>query len=322
MLFDGDRALETLLPYELERRSQHGEFNFPKITEREIQDKSKGDALSKGLVIVQTGWFVMQCIARGVEGLPITELELVTLAFAILNFVTYWLWWNKPLSVDCAAPVYKKPSSDRGSRDTGGGEGEGEGKHEGEGDGIGGGGDESEADRAGVVLFLKIWRGMMQPLRPFVEMGLGKGEYIAAEKRVCTYYAGELNDDEESRIYLAVAVVATIFGALHCIAWSFSFPSPAEQILWRVSSVAITCVPVLNWLAYHHLDSVEKAFSDLPDCLSRPLSFIFLILISALSPLVYVPARVLLLVLPFLSLRSLPAEAYQTIHWTTFIPHI
>jgi hypothetical protein len=28
-----------------------------------------------------------------------TELEILTLAFAVLNFATYGLWWNKPLDV-------------------------------------------------------------------------------------------------------------------------------------------------------------------------------------------------------------------------------
>jgi hypothetical protein len=59
-------------------------------------DRSKGDVLSKGLVILQTGWFV-QCIARGIERLSVTELELVTVGFATLNLVTYAFWWNKPL---------------------------------------------------------------------------------------------------------------------------------------------------------------------------------------------------------------------------------
>jgi hypothetical protein len=92
MLFDGDDLVRTLEPEEIQQLSQNGEIDFPRITENEIQDKSKGDGLSKGLVIVQTGWFLLQCITRGVERLPITELEIVTLAFAALNFVTYGLW--------------------------------------------------------------------------------------------------------------------------------------------------------------------------------------------------------------------------------------
>jgi len=37
----------------------------------------------------------------------LTELELVTLAFAALNFVTYGLWWNKPLNVQCPVCVFE-----------------------------------------------------------------------------------------------------------------------------------------------------------------------------------------------------------------------
>jgi len=54
----------------------------------------------------------MQCIARGVQGLPITELELATIVFAGLNFVIYLLWWDKPLNLRCGVRVYKKRITD------------------------------------------------------------------------------------------------------------------------------------------------------------------------------------------------------------------
>ncbi|TFK65762.1 hypothetical protein BDN72DRAFT_845142 [Pluteus cervinus] len=75
-----------------------------RLTEKEIQDKSKGDILSKTLVASQTTWFVFECIARLQQGLPLIELEVVTLAFATLNIITYALWWYKPLNVLC--PIY------------------------------------------------------------------------------------------------------------------------------------------------------------------------------------------------------------------------
>ena len=36
----------------------------------------------------------------------------------------------------------------------------------------------------------------------------------------------------------------------------------------------------------------------------------------------YIIARVVTLVLAFKSLRDLPSGAYETVHWTTFIPHV
>lgn len=36
----------------------------------------------------------------------------------------------------------------------------------------------------------------------------------------------------------------------------------------------------------------------------------------------YGAARVILLAIAFVSLRSLPSAAYETVYWTTFIPHV
>ena len=60
MLFDNCEPSHTLLPGELKRHLLDGNID---ITEKEVKDKSKGDALSKGLVIIQTGWFILQCLA-------------------------------------------------------------------------------------------------------------------------------------------------------------------------------------------------------------------------------------------------------------------
>ncbi|KAF7970711.1 hypothetical protein HWV62_21010 [Athelia sp. TMB] len=71
-------------------------------TTDELSDKSKGDVLSKGIAILQTIWFVMQCIARLAEHLPITNLEVMTLAYTVMTVAMYVAWWDKPLNVSCA----------------------------------------------------------------------------------------------------------------------------------------------------------------------------------------------------------------------------
>ena len=38
--------------------------------------------------------------------------------------------------------------------------------------------------------------------------------------------------------------------------------------------------------------------------------------------LLYIIARVVTLVLALTSLRDLPPGAFDTVHWTTFIPHV
>jgi hypothetical protein len=92
---------------------------------------------------------------------------------------------------------------------------------------------------------------------------------------------------------------------LDCIGWSFAFPSYAEELLWRIASISVTSVPVP--LAYVVLMSMD-----------RPGRFG----LTLAGSILYLIGRLILLVLPFMSLRSLPAEAYQTVEWTTFIPHV
>ncbi len=80
------------------------EIDPPTITRADIDDRSKGDFISKSFVVLQTTWFIAQCIARWSVKIPVTELEVVTLGFAVLNGITYALWWDKPQSV--GVPVY------------------------------------------------------------------------------------------------------------------------------------------------------------------------------------------------------------------------
>ncbi|KAJ7701022.1 hypothetical protein B0H16DRAFT_1705520 [Mycena metata] len=70
-----------------------------KIKKADIEDKSKGDTLSKGVAIAQGLWFVTQCLARLFQHLPLTELEVATLAFAVLSVAIRLLWLDKPLDV-------------------------------------------------------------------------------------------------------------------------------------------------------------------------------------------------------------------------------
>jgi hypothetical protein len=84
-------------------RAEH--IDVPTLTVKQIYDKSKGNAISKGLIMLQVAWFVMQLVTRAIYHLETTQLEVGTLAFAVLNFLTYAVWWEKPLSVQHSHPV-------------------------------------------------------------------------------------------------------------------------------------------------------------------------------------------------------------------------
>lgn len=99
-LRDSDDILEGVLTFRtLKQLLSENLVRFPTITEDEIDDKSKGDALSKGIALLQLAWFIVQIISRATQGLVISELELTTAALAGLNSVMYVFWWNKPHDV-------------------------------------------------------------------------------------------------------------------------------------------------------------------------------------------------------------------------------
>ena len=102
---EDDDPLHPLLASDL---THDDVYSFAMPTEAEIKDKGKSDWLAKSLVLLQTSWFVMQCIARAIKHLPVTHLEIVTLAYATMNFVIYVFWWNKPLNVNRPVRVFRR----------------------------------------------------------------------------------------------------------------------------------------------------------------------------------------------------------------------
>ncbi|KAJ7580704.1 hypothetical protein C8J56DRAFT_1169085 [Mycena floridula] len=67
---------------------------------KDIEDKNIGDAIAKGIVILQDLWFITQCILRKTQRQTVTPLEVATLAYLGNTVFIWYLWWNKPLDVD------------------------------------------------------------------------------------------------------------------------------------------------------------------------------------------------------------------------------
>ena len=376
MRYDGNDG-----PYTIDPKDIGSYLREEDITEEAIKDKSKGDGLSKGFAILQTGWFILQCIARKIQALPMTELEIITLAFATLNFATYTLWWNKPLDVQVPFIV----------RDELGGKGDTQENADPEDIGwdmfkravtsmwvsaiktirklpgariqiiynvivfadnvpgiiattirdmMGHPGPQVESwvkSIMGTACCLPIFAavcllfiaflpfiGILAAFTSLQQMGGVNGDLDKIEpksKRVPTFYSGKLKHGERNCALFVVTLIATIFGAIHSIAWSFQFPSPTEQLLWRISSLAITSAPVLI-LGFSLNLTIELLPDDCCICVMGGIMMFFSFLGLIALSILYILARVTLLVLAFTSLRSLPPNTYRTVNWTTFIPHI
>jgi hypothetical protein len=119
-----------------------------------------------------------------------------------------------------------------------------------------------------------------------------------------------------------------VFGAIHCIAWFFDFPSHTKLFLWRLSSVAITAVPTLLILSVVSGFLFDKYEDEGPVFVwfflnaGALLFYVIPFFLMPLLGLLYVTARLTTIVLAVMDLTSLPPGAFQAVHWTTLIPHL
>ena len=72
------------------------------LSDTDIEDRSKSDALAKCLAVVQVLYFCINCVVRAIKQLPISPLEFGTLGFALCSFISYACLFNKPCSVKTA----------------------------------------------------------------------------------------------------------------------------------------------------------------------------------------------------------------------------
>ncbi|KAI0059850.1 hypothetical protein BV25DRAFT_1918217 [Artomyces pyxidatus] len=179
--------------------------NLVPPTEEEIRGWSQGDALSKTLAVVQTLWFVVQAIARRAEGLPITQLEIMTLAYATITVAMYIAWWDKPQNIGGPVRVAVKELP------------------------------RSWSDRG------RMW---YERIYYFVGVFQDRLVDLRRESRIPTFYGGDTRHDDNTGYADVVALFAAmVFGAVHCAAWNYVSPSYVEERIWRVCSLAIVVLP-------------------------------------------------------------------------------
>ncbi|KAJ6491487.1 hypothetical protein DFH09DRAFT_1453382 [Mycena vulgaris] len=252
---------------------------FSAIREVKVTDitaRSKGDALSKGVALMQGLWFITQSLARVHQHLPVTELEVATLAFAIVNVFTWLIWWKKPLDVE--QPI-----------------------------------------RIGLVEEIPEPGSTTQQLDWWVRFwGVFIGDYHGYNPMVSTsvpsFWSMEdsSNHDDNAAAVLIECVVGSIFGAIHCAAWSTDFPSAKEMGMWRVCSLLVTIIPGAI-TAFFILDVTRN---------NTGVTFAIFGGISIAGIPIYIIARLFLLTLPFTALCALPPGAFADVNWSVYIPHL
>ncbi|MCJ1399126.1 hypothetical protein MMC11_002328 [Xylographa trunciseda] len=211
----------------------------------DLHDKSKSNGIAKGLAIVQISWLVAQCLARAHHGLPISELELGTIAFVACTTLSYAFWWHKPMDIRTVTTITdeqlyqssRTPEYMRYLRN--------------ESD------DDVDAQDA-LVVASTIQHLLWTQQDPFglsrapnlnfsFRRGVTANPYARLESS--SVFRPKLPHNSpglaSSFALFFAALIGAGFGAIHTAAWYFSFPTKVELFTWRIASLLTTLTPPL-----------------------------------------------------------------------------
>ncbi|KAJ7704754.1 hypothetical protein B0H16DRAFT_1636932 [Mycena metata] len=254
------------------------------VDEEDIKDKSKGDALSKGVCTCARLWFTTQCLARVHQHLAVTELEVATLAFAVVNIFIWLLWWNKPLDVQrpvVVGPPKLPDTQPINPRQL------------------------SRWDR----FFYAFWgRSADYDYDPL------------SSTSVPSFWSSPMEINPLRGTVGIAALAGCMFGAIQCAAWKNDFPTTAEMWIWRAGSLVTTTSPAVVFLTLL-VDYIIYGTTFEETALGDAISAINLIA-NVVSIPIYMMSRAVLIPLPFVALRSLPPSAFVDVNWSAYIPHI
>ncbi|KAF6826177.1 hypothetical protein CPLU01_09825 [Colletotrichum plurivorum] len=280
--------------------------------------------VQRGLITVgQATWFVANCIARAVQGVHVTTIELTTLSFVVVTLATSYLWYHKP--ADVSSPIKLRcKASDPAARTR---------HYRTPLDFI-------SRDEYVFSLLWQYYNDILRRLRmPLFMRPMTAEPWDRIPSAVWLRHTNLVTE-------ALCGVVILVFGAIFFAAWNSPFPTETERTIWRAASVygMVFCVVGggYTW-AWHVLfftrwrqnrpllvrggPRVRKTAADWlrnlsPDNdphLDMPLG---LLLPVSLFCALYVVCRVYILIEDLIGLRALPPSAFETVSWSKFLPHI
>lgn len=190
-----------------------------------IDDCNKKDAALRVITSFQTMWFIVNFLGRLVERLPVTGLEITTIAFVFCALGTTYCWWHKPADVTTSIILESSSSLEE----------------------IRGGAPTLRHDHSPLDCVVprqewhwsKFWRHWINILR-----------WMKIEKVLFVEYADEPGDGRYIRrienthwysihgawifVFLAMSVGYTV---IFLSSWNEVFPTRIEGLLWRISCI-------------------------------------------------------------------------------------
>lgn len=210
-------------------------FKRPPITEEEIKDKSKQDWFPKGVAALQFLQLALSLIVRTNRGLAFSQLETVTLGFAVCGVVINLVYLYKPQNVTTTTPLPQRNEPVRGGTPQQ---------------------EPPQSESTFPLRFEKTYDSFWDVLmneRSSRNKTSAKTDEESPEQSLEQTPERIPNDNiPVSQNHVAhpgvffLAFASGLFGAMHAIAWNFEFPSTVERTLWQMATVVAAGSPVVG----------------------------------------------------------------------------
>ena len=283
------------------------------ITEEEILDRAASSSLSKALLVVQVAWFCTNCASRLIQGLPLSLLEVSTVARAICALLTYFLWWSKPINVAAPTVLGGKEAREvyallRCSDD----------EYDKALEMAKAAGDSSMPTGPHGSEKIALAADALQHLLPTPERPPRSSVFDSSDHMLFPGSLSSRTRNGEILRDIALAISRILYGLPHFLAWSGQFPTSLERALWRVSSILVTFAGLVLACAGWFSTWASERHGILAS-ISTPLG---IVICSIMAPVAYAFGSCFLIVESIRQLFFLNDAVFQLPVWSYYWPHL
>ncbi|KAJ5714539.1 uncharacterized protein N7483_011720 [Penicillium malachiteum] len=101
-----DEWIYRLRPEDMKPLIQAGIIRCSDFRDRDVEDRAKSDSFGKAFTVLQSTWFLCNCIGRWAYSLPVSPIEIATVAYVCCGILICGVWWYKPKNVTTPICIY------------------------------------------------------------------------------------------------------------------------------------------------------------------------------------------------------------------------